>query len=230
MGASRDNCDDEGGDERAHERRSYAARLRRLRGGTCCARRRDRRRRKHIGAHRPGDVLERLLAEIDECVLQLVADLPVCVLGEAKPARLANPLEPRGNVDAVAHEIAVGLLDHVAEVDADAELDAALGRQAGVALGHAVLHFDGAAHGVDHAAELDENAVAGAFDDAPVVRVDGGIDQVAAQPPEPRQGAILVRSREPAVADDIRNQDRRNLADFGHGAPSRVMQNSTRKA
>ena len=47
-------------------------------------------------------------------------------------------------------------------MDADAELDAALGRQAGVALDHAVLHLDGAAHGVDHAAELDEDAVAGA--------------------------------------------------------------------
>jgi hypothetical protein len=47
-------------------------------------------------------------------------------------------------------------------MNADQELDAALGRQACVALGEAVLHFDRAAHGVDHAAELDEAAVAGA--------------------------------------------------------------------
>jgi hypothetical protein len=55
----------------------------------------------------------------------------------------------------------------VAEMNADAEFDAALRRQTGVALDHAVLHFDGAAHRVDHAAELDEDAVPNALDDAP---------------------------------------------------------------
>ena len=112
-------------------------------------------------------------------------------------------------------------------MDADAELDAALGRQAGVALDHAVLHLDGAAHGVDHAAELDEAAVAGALDDAPVMRGDGGVDQIAAQAPEPRQRAILVRAGEPAVADDVGDQDRRDFPRFRHGAPSGAMQNST---
>ena len=45
-------------------------------------------------------------------------------------------------------------LDNVAQMDADAKLDAAFGRQAGVALNHAVLHFDAAAHGIHDAAEL----------------------------------------------------------------------------
>ena len=66
------------------------------------------------------------------------------------------PFEPRGDIDAVAHQIAVALLDHVAEMNADAEFDALFGRQAAVALDHAVLHFDRAAHRVDHAAELDD--------------------------------------------------------------------------
>ena len=91
------------------------------------------------------------------------------------------PSEPRGDVDAVAHQIAVALLDDVAEMNADAKLDAALGRHAGVALDHAVLDFDGAAHRVDHAAELDDGAVAGALDDAAVMHGDGRIDQIAAQ-------------------------------------------------
>ena len=130
------------------------------------------------------------------------------------------PFQSRGDIDAVAHQIAVGLLDDVAEMNADAELDASLGRHAGVALDHAVLHLDGAAHGVDDAAKLDEAAVAGALDDASVMRSDRGIDQIAAQPAQPRQGAILVRSREPAVADDIRDQDRRDLPGLAHSAPS----------
>ena len=115
-------------------------------------------------------------------------------------------------------------------MNADAEFDAALGRHARVALDEAVLHLDRAAHRVDHAAKLDEAAVAGALDDAPVMGGDGGVDQIAAQPPKPRQRAILVRAGEPAVADHVRDQDRRDFAGFGHGAPSRVMQNSTRKA
>ena len=85
------------------------------------------------------------------------------------------------------------------------------GGSAGVALDEAVLHLDGAAHRVDHAAELYEAAVAGSLDDAPVMGGDGGIDQIAAQPPQPRQRAILVRAREPAVADHVGDQDRRNL-------------------
>ena len=50
-------------------------------------------------------------------------------------------------------------------MDANAELDAALGGKTGVALDHAVLHLDGAADGVDNAAELNEDAVSGPVDD-----------------------------------------------------------------
>jgi hypothetical protein len=60
--------------------------------------------------------------------------------------------------------------------------DALVRRDARVALDHGDLDFDGATHGVDHAAELDEAAVAGALDDAPTVRGDRGINQIAAEP------------------------------------------------
>jgi hypothetical protein len=106
--------------------------------------------------------------------------LPIGVFRKTDRARFADALQPRGDVDAITHEIAVSLLDDVAEVDADAELDPALGRQARIALDHAVLHFNRAAHGVNHTAELDDAAVAGALNDAPVMGVDGWIDQIAA--------------------------------------------------
>ncbi len=64
----------------------------------------------------------------------------------------------------------------------DPELDAALGREASVALDHAVLDFNGAAHGVHHAAELADRAVAGALDDPAMVGGDGRVDQIAAEP------------------------------------------------
>jgi hypothetical protein len=59
-------------------------------------------------------------------------------------------------------------------MDADPKVDAGLGRQLGVALDHAVLYLDGAANGVDYAAELDESSVAGALHHAPFVHGDGG--------------------------------------------------------
>ena len=61
----------------------------------------------------------------------------------------------------------------------DAEFDLAIVSHAGVALDHRVLDLDGATHGVNHAAKLDESAVACALDDAPVVNGDRGVDQIA---------------------------------------------------
>jgi len=52
--------------------------------------------------------------------------LPVGLLGETDRPGLGDALEPRGDIDAVAHEVAVGFLDNVAQVDADAKLDAAV--------------------------------------------------------------------------------------------------------
>ena len=104
-------------------------------------------------------------------------------------------------------------------MDAHAELDASLGRQVGVALDHAVLHLEGATHRVDHASEFDEAAIAGPLHDAAMVRGDGGVDQIAAQPPQPRQGPILVCPGEPAVSDDVGNQDRGDFPGLAHGAP-----------
>ena len=91
------------------------------------------------------------------------------------------PFKPRGNVDAVAHQVAVRLFDDIAEMDANAELDAAILRNAGVALDHAGLNLDGAAHRVDHAAKFNEEPVASSLDDPAVVSGDGWVDEIAAQ-------------------------------------------------
>ena len=112
-------------------------------------------------------------------------------------------------------------------MNADAEFDATLRGYAGVALDEAVLHLDCAAHGVDHAAEFDEAAVAGALDDAAVMGGDGGVDQIAAQAPEARERAVLVRAGEPGIADHIGDQDRRNFPGLAHRGHSVVMQPST---
>ena len=105
-------------------------------------------------------------------------------------------------------------------MNADTELDATVGRDAHVALDHSVLHFDGAAHRIDHAAKLDQRPVAGALEHTSIVHGDGGIDQFTAQSSEPRQGAILVSARQPAETDDVGSEDRGEFPGFGHGASS----------
>jgi hypothetical protein len=55
-------------------------------------------------------------------------------------------------------------------MNANAKFDAAFGRQAGVALDESILHFDRAAHRVDHTAKFDEASVPGSFHRAPVMR------------------------------------------------------------
>ena len=51
------------------------------------------------------------------------------------------------------------------------------------------------------------------------MRGDGRVDQIAAEAPEPRKRPILVRSREPAISDHIRDQDRREFSGLAHRAP-----------
>jgi hypothetical protein len=173
-----------------------------------------------IDPDRLGDVLELDRTEIADREIESPLDLPIGLFGKTDRARLGDALKAGSDVDAVAHEIAVSLLDHVAEMNADAKLDAPFGRQTRVALDHAVLHLDGATHGVDDAAELDQAAVAGAFDDAAVMRGDGGVDEIATEAPQAHQGAILVSRGESAVADNVGDQDCSELARFRHGAPS----------
>src|SRR6266851_4310326 len=115
--------------------------------------------------------------------------------------------------------------DDVAEIDADAEFNPPLRRHASVALSHAALDLDGAAHGVNHAGELDQHAVAGGLDDAAVMLLDLGVDQRPAVRPQLRERALLVGSHQPAVADHVRRQDGGELA-FGprltHGSTHRI--------
>ena len=113
-------------------------------------------------------------------------------------------------------------------MDADAKLDATLRRNAGVALDHAVLHLDGAAHGVDHAAELNEAPVAGALHHPPVMHGDGGVDQIAPERPQSRQCAILVGAGKPAVPDDIGGENCSEFPGLGHDVHPATTQTTTK--
>jgi hypothetical protein len=107
----------------------------------------------------------------------------------------------------------VAVLDnHVARIDADAELDALVFRDSGVARRHALLHGERAGDRFDNAGKLCEDSVAGGLDDAALVLGDLRVDQLAAEGLEAREGAGLVLAHEPAVSRNIGREDGREPA------------------
>ena len=113
-----------------------------------------------VGALLVYDVLEASLPKVDIGFVQFVSNLTVGILGQANPAGPSDLLDPRSDIDAVARQTAVGLFDHIAQMNADAKFDATVLRHARVALDHRVLYFDRAVHRDDHAAKRDDRAVA----------------------------------------------------------------------
>jgi hypothetical protein len=108
----------------------------------------------------------------------------------------------------IRHAVAVAFFHHIAEMDADAELNPSILWQPCIALDHAVLHFDRATRRVNDAAEFDDAAVAGAFDDAPTVGGNGRVDKIAAKPSEARERPLFIDAGQPAIADDVGDQNR----------------------
>ena len=158
------------------------------------------------GADRPGDVLERELAQVLEAEVELAADLVVHLAGDADTAWLGQAFQPGGDVDPVAVDV-LALDDHVADVDADPEPDA-LGRgQVQLAPGHALLDRHRAGHRLDDGSELAQGAVARQVDDPAAVLGDERLDELLAVCLEALERALLVLPHQPRVADHVGRQD-----------------------
>ena len=114
---------------------------------------------------RPLDVLQRLLAHVFEGKVEPIADVVAHRAGDGDAAGRGDAFQPRRHIHAVAENV-VALDDDVADIDADAELNAAAFRNISVALAHLALDFGGAGNRIHHARELDQHAVAGQLDDA----------------------------------------------------------------
>src|SRR5262245_15285681 len=156
--------------------------------------------------HRLGKVLDGLFALVDELDFEFVADLVTHYRRTGNAAGLRQRFEPGRQVDAIAVEI-VAIDDDVADIDADAEFDLAIIRDSRISIMHAGLNLDSTARGVQHAAELDEQAVAHHLEDAAPVFRYGRIEELAAMLPESAERAFLIGLHKSAVAHDI---DRHN--------------------
>jgi hypothetical protein len=89
------------------------------------------------------------------------------------------------------------------------------------------LHLDGAAHGINDAAKLYKNTIPCPLDDAAMMHGDGGIDQIAPQPVQSRQGSILVGTGKLAVSGHVRRKNGRELPGLRHGSPFTIRQTIT---
>ena len=160
-------------------------------------------RQEAVSANWAFDILQNFLAEIDKRFFHAVAHLFVGCRRETEAAGFAKAFEARRDINAVAHQVAVDLLDDIAEVDSHAKLDATFRGKACVAFGHRVLQLEGAAHRVNDTAELHDAPIPSALHDAPVMDGDGGINEIAAKRPQPGENPLLVGAGEPRITDDV---------------------------
>jgi hypothetical protein len=140
--------------------------------------------------------LDALLAHVLECEVELVSDVIAHHSAQADPAWLSEGFEPRRDINAVAEDV-VFLNDHVAEIDPNAKPDALLFAHPELAVGHAALNLHGAAHGINHAWELCQEAVAGVLHSAAPVLPELRLDQFSQMRLQPFVCAFLIRPHKP---------------------------------
>ena len=127
------------------------------------------------------------------------------------PPGSAIEFEARRDVDAVAEDVVL-FHDDVAEIDADAIEQGPRSRHVPVAPRHTLLEFDRAAQRLGDALELDQHAVPGRLDKAPLAPRNRRIDEFEPHRLQARQGPGFVRLHETAVADHVRGDDCREPA------------------
>jgi hypothetical protein len=167
-------------------------------------------RRSHLypeHPHRARDVLEQLLAEILESQIEPAGRILLDPGRDADPAGFRRAFEPGGDIDPVAKNVAV-LDDDIADVDADAKFDPLRDRDHSIAPGHRLLHLGRAAQRIDDARELDEQPVAGGFDQPPAVGGDLRVDHLGADRSQPVERTFLINPDQARIAGDISRQNR----------------------
>ena len=121
-----------------------------------------------IGRDRFTDVLDLLVPHRLKAEREFLFNLLRHLAGNADAPGIGKLLKPRGDIDAFAVPIRP-LDDHLAEIDADAHVDALVLGEAGVPLRHSVLDVDGALNRVNNAPEFRQQPVAHELEDAAMV-------------------------------------------------------------
>ena len=150
----------------------------------------------------PSDVFDGLFAHVIETKTELIAHLIVHDARNHDAAGIGQRLQPGRYIDAVTEDV-VSVDYDVADVNADAKFDALVRRNIGIALEHAALNVDGAAHGIDHADIFHQHPVTGRLDDPASVLGDLGVDELLAMRFELAQRALFIDAHQPAIAGNV---------------------------
>jgi hypothetical protein len=137
--------------------------------------------------------------------IELVPDVLVDGVRNANGAGLGERLEPGGDVDAVTKNV-VAVYDHIAQIDADPQLETAFRRDRVVDRAQRPLHLERAVQCIDDTGEIRQQAVARRADDSPAMRCDQRVDSVA-QLTESSMRARLILAHEAAETDHIGMQN-----------------------
>ena len=175
-------------------------------------RRRVQRNGKH--ANRPHDVLDLLLADVVKANIETAMHLLAHRRRHADSAGLGQRFQTRRHVDTVARDVGA-VDDDVADVDADAELDALVGRFRLIICVHCPLHVDCAVERRIRAGEFEQHPVAGGLDHPATVFGNLRIDDAFADLAQPRKRPSIIALHVSAEADYISDEDRRQLAGDG---------------
>ena len=141
------------------------------------------------------NILDTDVAAILETNVDPIADALVDDRGDADPTGLGEGFQSRGDVDTIAVDVVV-FNDDIAEIDADSEHDGRLARGCIRQRGAGALHRKRAIYSIDHAAELDDGAIADQLHDAAVVGGDGWVEDGLSVPLQSSQRARLVDSHQ----------------------------------
>ena len=129
---------------------------------------------------------------------------------DADPANGARCFQSGGDVDAVAVKVRA-VRYHVANVDGDAEADAAIRRLVTIIHRDLLLYLDCAAHRTIDAVEGDQERVTAGLHDSSAVIADRRVDQCTSKRAEAAQRAGIVQADQPAVAHHVGVDDGKQL-------------------
>jgi hypothetical protein len=110
--------------------------------------------------------------------------------------------QARRDIDSITKDV-VAINDDVTNIDADTKVQSLIRGNAIVALGHAPLQVNCAAHCIDNAREFQQQAVTGRLDDAAVMFRDLGVDKLPPVGFQYRQRATIVHAHEARVPGHI---------------------------
>jgi hypothetical protein len=128
-----------------------------------------------ISSDRKGNVLEILLAQIEELNRDLASNVIVGRRRDADAAGLCDALKPRRNVNAVSKDI-MGLDDYVADIDAHAEGNTPVFNLTDGKFLDAGLELNSSSDRFDRARKLGQEPVAGVLHDAAAVFRNRGLN------------------------------------------------------